>query len=37
LINIIEKAKTEMIASMDKYDVYSATRIIDELIDSFSR
>ena len=37
LINIIEKAKIEMIASMEKYDVYSATRIIDTLIDSFSR
>ncbi len=37
LINKIEKSKNEFCNALDKYNAYNGTKVLDELIDSFSR
>ncbi len=37
LVNKVEKSKQEFINALDKYNAYVATKILDELIDAFSR
>jgi len=37
LINTIEQSKKDFIESLNKYNAYGATKVLDALIDSFSR